>query len=31
MNLLYTCKGLTCVNEEELVRRAVRYAAAIKV
>lgn len=31
MSLLFTCKGMTCVNEEELVRRAVRYAAAIKV
>ena len=31
MSLLYTCKGMTCVNEEALVRKAVRYAAAIKV
>ena len=31
MSLLYTCKGLTCVDEEELVRKAVRYAAAIRV
>lgn len=31
MSLLSTCKGLTCVNEEELVRRAVRFAAAIRV
>lgn len=31
MSLLFTCKGMTCVNEEELVRRAVRYAAAIRV
>lgn len=31
MSLLSTCKGMTCVNEEELVRKAVRYAAAIKV
>lgn len=31
MSLLFTCKGMTCVNEEEFVRKAVRYAAAIKV
>ena len=31
MSLLFTCKGMTCVNEEALVRKAVRYAAAIKV
>ena len=31
MSLLYTCKGMTFVNEEALVRKAVRYAAAIKV
>ena len=31
MSLLYTCKGMTCVNEEEFVRKAVRYAADIKV
>lgn len=31
MSLLFTCKGMTCVDEEEFVRRAVRYAAAIKV
>ena len=31
MSLLYACKGMTCVNEEELVRKAVRYAAAIRV
>ena len=31
MSLLYTCKGMTCVNEEALIRKAVRYAAAIRV
>lgn len=31
MSLLFTCKGMTCVNEEALVRKAVRYAAAIRV
>ena len=31
MSLLFTCKGMTCVNGEEFVRRAVRYAAAIRV
>ena len=31
MSLLYTCKGMTCMNEEEFVRKAVRYAAAIRV
>ena len=31
MSLPNTCKGMTCVNEEELVRKAVRYAAAIRV
>lgn len=31
MSLLFTCKGMTCVNEEALVRKAVRYAADIKV